>query len=302
MMLLFKIVTIVFLAVIFFIFRKWFLKHYYFLLAFIPIIILILYADYFIQLPGNKKRIESAELEKWKEEHKDNFISEDKINYMDSATKLSKIGEVLYDTTFSVNSLKVHYKEFLIALPANVYSYPSTQAVLEIIDKNDSTIQTITEDIYAIGSPIDKGDGYNMLADDGIFQDYNFDGALDIILRVGNGRDTQALNGEYYLYLYNPDTYKFNKYKKKLYNPVPDEEKKMVYFFNIISSYDEHTITEYCKWVNDSLVLKESIEGIFIPEDSDEHLAKYKITTKHYKDDKVISSKEEIKEVHTDDY
>jgi hypothetical protein len=301
-MVLFKIIAVVFLVALFFIFRKWFLKHNYILLLFIPFIILIIYSDYFIKIGNTNKQGGKAELEKWKQEHKDNFINPEKYNSKDVAISKRKIGDVLYDTTFNVNSLKVHYKEFLVALPANVYSYASTKAVLDIIDKNDSTIQTIYEDIYALSSPIDKDDGYNILEDDGIFLDYNFDGYLDIILRVGNGRDTQALNGDYYLYLFDPGTRKFNKFNKMLYNPVPDNEKKMIKFFNIISSYDDHTLFEYYKWSKNSLVLKESIESIFIPEESDEHISKYKVTTTYYENGKAKIKSQRIDEIIYDNF
>ncbi len=301
-MILFKIVAIAFLVALFFIFKKWFLKHNYILLLFIPIIILIIYSDYFIKVGNTNKLNDKAELEKWKQEHKDNFVNPDKNNSNYNSISKHKIGDVLYDTTFSVNSLKIHYKEFLVAYPRNVYSYDSTQVFLDIIDKSDSTIQTISEYIYALGSPIDKDDGYNILADDGIFLDYDFDGYLDLVLRVGNGRDTQALNGEYYLYLFEPITSKFKKYNKLLFNPVPDKKREMINFYSIISSYDDHTISEYFKWEKDSLVIDESIESIFIPEESDQYISKYKVTTKHYKNGKVLSKNDKIQEMIIDNF
>ena len=223
-MILLKIFAIVFLAVVFFIFRKWLLKHYYFLLGFIPLIVLILYAELLINFPDDKKQNEASELEKWKEEHKDNFNTIDKIQTNGSATNKYKVGDVLYDTIFSVNSLRVHYKEYLVALPENIYSYESTKAVLNVIDKNDSVIQTISEDIYALGSPIDKDDGYNMLANDGIFLDYNFDGYLDLVLRIGNAPNNHALNGYFYIYLFDSTIKKFIKYDKELTNPSPNKD------------------------------------------------------------------------------
>jgi hypothetical protein len=294
MMFLLKLSAIAILAVVFFIFRKWFLKHYYFLLAFIPIIVLILYADYFIQLPVDKKRNESAELEKWKEEHKDNFITQDKINTKDSAISRPKIGDVLYDTTFIVNSLKVHYKEYLVALPESEYSYDSTRVVLTIKNNGGFVVQTINEDIYAIGSPIDKEDWYNIIIDDGIFQDYNFDGYLDLILRIGNAPNNHALNGYFYIYLFDPPVNMFIKYDRELTNPSPNTERKEVECKIIYSTVNPSTETEYYKWVNGELEITESIAFEQLYEQPEKDVIRTKETKTLYKNGVEISRTERI--------
>lgn len=293
-MILLKIAAIAFLALVFFIFRKWFLKHTYFLLAFIPIIVLVLYADYFIQLPENKKTNESAELEKWKKEHKDNFITPDNIKAKDSATDLPKVGDVIYDTTFIVNSLTVHYKEYLVALPENVYSYDSTRVVLIVKDNGGFVVQTITEDIYAVGSPIDKEDWYNILADDGIFLDYNFDGYLDLVLRIGNAPNNHAVNGYFYIYLFDPSVNMFIKYDKQLTNPSPNTERKEVECENVYSTVNPSTETEYYKWVNSELEITESIAYEQLYEQTKEDVIKTKETKTLYKNGVEISRTERI--------
>lgn len=294
MMLLLKLSAITLLAVVFFIFRKWFLKHNYLLLASIPIIVLILYADYFIQLPVDKKQNESAVLEKWKEEHKDNFITQDKINTKESAISRPKIGDVLYDTTFIVNSLKVHYKEYLVALPESEYSYDSTRVVLTIKDNGGFVVQTIKEDIYAIGSPIDKEDWYNIVIDDGIFQDYNFDGYLDLILRIGNAPNNHALNGYFYIYLFDPAENMFIKYDRELTNPSPNAERKEVECENIYSTVNPSTETEYYKWVNGELEITESIAFEQLYEQPEKDVIRTKETKTLYKNGVEISRTERI--------
>jgi hypothetical protein len=293
-MLLLKLSAITLLAVVFFIFRKWFLKHNYLLLASIPIIVLILYADYFIQLPVDKKQNESAVLEKWKEEHKDNFITQDKINTKESAISRPKIGDVLYDTTFIVNSLKVHYKEYLVALPESEYSYDSTRVVLTIKDNGGFVVQTIKEDIYAIGSPIDKEDWYNIVIDDGIFQDYNFDGYLDLILRIGNAPNNHALNGYFYIYLFDPAENMFIKYDRELTNPSPNTERKEVECKIIYSTVNPSTETEYYKWVNGELEITESIAFEQLYEQPEKDVIRTKETKTLYKNGVEISRTERI--------
>lgn len=293
-MILFKIFAIVILAAIFFIFRKWLLKHYYFLLGFIPLIVLILYAELLINFSDDKKQNEAFELNKWKEEHKDNFNTIDKIQSNGSATNKYKVGDVLYDTTFSVNGLKLHYKEYLVALPENEYSYDSTRVVLEVIDKNNQVVQTIKEDIYALGSPIDKKDVCNMLADKGIFLDYNFDGYLDLVLRIGNAPNNHALNGYFYIYLFDSTIKKFIKYDKELTNPSPNKNRKEVECEIIYSTVNPSTETEYYKWVNGELEISESIAYEQLYEQTKKDVIRTKETKTLYKNGVEISRTERI--------
>lgn len=293
-MLLFKIFAIVFLVALFYIFRKWFLKHNYFLLAFIPLIVIILYAEFIFQFPDNKKQNEAAELNKWKEEHKDNFVTADNIQPKDSAIKKPKVGDVLYDTTFSVNGLTVHYKEYLVALPENEYRYDSTRVVLDVIDKNNKVLQTLTEDIYALGSPIDKDDGYNMLANDGIFLDYNFDGYLDLVLRIGNAPNNHAVNGYFYIYLFDSTVKKFIKYDKELTNPSPNSDRKEVECEIVYSTVNPSTETEYYKWVNGELEITESIAYEQLSEQPKKDVIRTKETKTLYKNGVEISRMEKI--------
>lgn len=294
MMILFKIFAIVILAAIFFIFRKWLLKHYYFLLGFIPLIVLILYAELLINFSDDKKQNEAFELNKWKEEHKDNFNTIDKIQSNGSATNKYKVGDVLYDTTFSVNGLKLHYKEYLVALPENEYSYDSTRVVLEVIDKNSQVVQKIKEDIYALGSPIDKDDGCNMLANDGIFLDYNFDGYLDLVLRIGNAPNNHALNGYFYIYLFDSAIKNFIKYDKELTNPSPNKDRKEVECEIIYSTVNPSTETEYYKWVNGELEISESIAYEQLYEQTKKDVIRTKETKALYKNGVEISRTERI--------
>lgn len=294
MIILFKIFAIVILAAIFFIFRRWFLKHYYFLVGFIPLIVLILYAELIINFPDDKKQNEATELEKWKEEHKDNFNTTDKIQSKGSASNKYKVGDVLYDTTFSVNGLKLHYKEYLVALPENEYSYNSTRVVLEVIDKNNHVVQTIKEDIYAIGSPIDKKDVCNMLADKDISLDYNFDGYLDLVLRIGNAPNNHALNGYFYIYLFDSTIKKFIKYDKELTNPSPNKDRKEVECEIIYSTVNPSTETEYYKWVNGELEISESIAYEQLYEQPEKNIIRTKETKTLYKNGVEISRTERI--------
>ena len=294
MMILFKIFAIVILAAIFFIFRKWLLKHYYFLLGFIPLIVLILYAELLINFSDDKKQNEAFELNKWKEEHKDNFNTIDKIQSNGSATNKYKVGDVLYDTTFSVNGLKLHYKEYLVALPENEYSYDSTRVVLEVIDKNNQVVQTIKEDIYAISSPLNDEDWYNVLADEGIFLDYNFDGYLDLVLRIGNAPNNHALNGYFYIYLFDSTIKKFIKYDKELTNPSPNKNRKEVECEIIYSTVNPSTETEYYKWVNGELEISESIAYEQLYEQTKKDVIRTKETKTLYKNGVEISRTERI--------
>jgi hypothetical protein len=294
MMILFKIFAIVILAAIFFIFRKWLLKHYYFLLGFIPLIVLILYAELLINFSDDKKQNKVSELNKWKEEHRDNFNTTDKIQSNGSATNKYKVGDVLYDTTYSVNGLKLHYKEYLVALPENEYSYNSTRVVLEVIDKNNQVVQKIKEDIYAIGSPIDKKDVYNMLADKGIFLDYNFDGYLDLVLRIGNAPNNHALNGYFYIYLFDSAIKNFIKYDKELTNPSPNKNRKEVECEIIYSTVNPSTETEYYKWVNGELEISESIAYEQLYEQTKKDVIRTKETKTLYKNGVEISRTERI--------
>jgi hypothetical protein len=302
MMILFKIFAILFLAAIFFIFRKWLLKHYYFLLGFIPIIVLILYAEFIIHFPDDKKQNEASELNKWKEEHKDNFNTTDKIQSKDSATNKYKVGDLLYDTTFSVNGLKLHYKEYLVALPENEYSYDSTRVVLEVIDKNNQVVQTIKEDIYAICSPLITHDGYSVLGKDGMFLDYNFDLYDDIAIRFLNEQNNKAVNGYYNIFLFNPSTKIFEKYYQALENPYPVKEFKIVRCGYSYSAFNQNLMEEYYEWVKGKLVLIKTVQSIFLEDESDENMARFNVTTTYYKNGKVEMKSQRIDEINYDNF
>ena len=296
MIILFKIVAVVFLVALFFIFKKWFLKHNYKLLLFIPLIILIIYSDYFIKFGNTINQDNKAELEKWKQENKDNFVSTDKNNSKYTPISKRRIGDVLYDTTFSVNSVKVHYKEILISLPENEFSYDLTKVEMQVVNESDSVLQTIKEDIDAISSPLNDEDWYNVLAKKGIFQDYNFDGYNDIVLRVGNAPNNHAVNGYFYIYLFDADRKYFVQYYKELTNPLPNKERKEVECENVYSTLIPSTETEYYKWVNGELEITESIAYEQLNEQPQKDIIRTKETRTIYKHGRVVSKKEKILE------
>lgn len=293
-MILFKIIAVAFLVVLFFIFRKWFLKHNYILLLFIPVIVLIIYSDYFIKIDSTNSLDDKAELEKWKREHQNNFVNEDKNNSNTTVISKRKIGDVLYDTIFSVNSVKVHYKEILAALPENEFSYDSTKVEIQVTDENDSLSQTIKEDVYAIGGPL-SNDPYNLVSATGIFHDYNFDGYKDIVLRVGNANN-HALNGYFYIYLFDAVTKLFIKYDKELTNPLPNKERKEIECEIVYSTVNPSTETEFYKWVNGELEITEAIAYEQLYEQPQKDIVRTKETRTVYKNGAVVSKKERILE------
>jgi len=294
-MILFKIITVAFLVALFFIFRNWFLKHNYILLLFIPVILLIIYSDYFIKIDNTNMLDDKAELEKWKQEHQNSFVNPDKYNSNNTSIGKRKIGAVLYDTTFIVNSVKIHYKEFLFSLPENEFSYDSTKVEMQVVNESDSVLQTIKEDIYAIGSPLSK-DGYNLVSANGIFYDYNFDGCNDIVLRVGNAPNNHAVNGYFYIYLFDAVTKLFIKYDKELTNPLPNKERKEVECEIVYSTAAPSTETEYYKWVNGELEITEAIAYEQLSEQPKINIIRIKETRTVYKNGTVVSKKEKILE------
>ena len=193
---------------------------------------------------------------------------------------------LLIDTTFNVNSVKVHYREFMIAERQDEYSYDSTLAKLDIIDSNNSIIQTINLEIYAMGSPLD----------DQTFLDFNFDGFNDISLQFGNGPgfNAQFLNGYFYIYLYNPSTKHFDKYNQELTNPVPVPEEKEVHCNYVYSTAYPHTLTEKYKWVNGKLSIAESIEDEQLDEQPEKGVILTKEIKKLYKDGLEIKKFESV--------
>lgn len=277
-MILFKIAAIVFLVVIFFIFRKWYLKHNYFLLAFIPLIVVILYAEFIFQFP------------------------EDKNGFSEKIITKIKVGDVLYDTTFSVNGLTLHYKEYLVALPENEYRYDSTRVVIYVIDKNNKVLQTLTEDIYAICSPLITQDGYSVLGKEGMFLDYNFDSYDDIAIRFMNEPNNKAVNGYYDIFLFNPTTQKFEKYIEAFNNPYPEKDDKRVRCWEAYSAYNQNLLEEYYEWVEGKLVLKESVQSTFLEDKSDDDISRIKVTTTYYENGKVKLKSQRIDEIVYDNF
>lgn len=293
-MLLIKFIAIAVLVVLFFLFRKWFLKHNYILLLFIPIIILIIYLDYFVSIGNSNNQNDKAELKKWKQEHQNNFVKTDKNNLNDASISKSKIGDIIYDTTFNVNSVKINYKEILVALPENEFSYDSTIVILSITDEKNVLLQTIKQDIYAISSPLNDEDWYNVLADEGIFLDYNFDGYLDIVLRVGNAPNNHAVNGYFNIFVFNPTGKIFEKYTEELVNPSPDPITKRVVCWNIYSTLIEHYIDEFYEWNKGELELKETVESLFLDDQSNDTIAKFREVKSIYQNGIKIKSTEKI--------
>jgi len=166
---------------------------------------------------------------------------------------------LLRDTTFNVNSIKIHYHEYLI-FKSDEYSDDSTLAKLDITDSNNSILQTITLEINAMSSPLDTDDSYSILGKRGIALDYNFDGYEDLALRFGNAPDNHAVNGYFYIYLFNPNTKTFDRYEEELTNPLPVPEIKKVDCTYVYSTVYPHTLTEFYEWVDDKLMISESIE------------------------------------------
>jgi len=167
--------------------------------------------------------------------------------------------ELLTDTTFSVNSIKLHYREYLVAKSENEYSYNSTLVELDILDSFNIILQEIKIDIYSIGSPLDTKDGYCVLGDSGITLDYNFDGFEDLAIRIGNGANNHAVNGYFYIYLFNPETKKFSLYEEELINPLPNPERKQVECTFVNSTLNPDELIEYYKWLDGKLTISESV-------------------------------------------
>ncbi len=292
-MILLKIFAIVFLGALIFIFRKWFLKHNYFLLAFIPLIVLILYAEFIFQFTDDKKYKEAVELNKWKVEHKDNFVTTDKIQPEHSAIKKLKVGDVLYDTTFNINSLKLYYKESIVSLTQDGY-YDSSSIKIELAGKNNLVSETIYETTEGGCSPLDVKNPYNYLSRQGIFHDYNFDGYLDIAIRTGDTGSRSPLNGYFNIYLFNPESQRFIKYNEELINPFPNNDKKEVECEIIYSTATPSTETDYYKWVNGKLEITESVAYEQLDEQTQKDVIRTKETKTHYKNGVEISRTERI--------
>jgi|WetSurMetagenome_2_1015567.scaffolds.fasta_scaffold07047_2 hypothetical protein len=293
-MILFKIIVLAFLVALFFIFRKWFIKHNYILLLFIPVIILIIYSDYFIKIDRTNNLDSKAELEKWKQDHKDNFVNPGKYNSKDAGINKRKIGDVLYDTTFNVNTIKIHYKEFLVVPPANEFSYDSTRVEMQVIDENDSVLQTIKEDIDAICSPIDSENPYHYFGKEGIFYDYNFDGYKDFALRISNGPNNHSVNGYFYIYLFDAATKNFIKYDEELTNPLPNKDRNEIECEIAYSTTIPSTETEYYKWVNGKLEITESIAYEQLYEQPKKDVLRIKETRTIYRNGRTVSKTEKI--------
>lgn len=168
--------------------------------------------------------------------------------------------KLLRDTTFSINSIKLHYLEYLVVEPENIYSYDSFLVELNIIDSNDLLLQKISLDVYSLGSPLETEDGYCVLGDSGITLDYNFDGFEDLAIRIGNGANNNAVNGYFYIFLFNPSTKNFDRYEEELTNPFPVPERKRVDCTYVYSTAYPHTLTEFYEWVDDKLIISESVE------------------------------------------
>lgn len=242
----------------------------------------------------DKKQNEAAELEKWKEDHKDNFITQDKIGAKDSALKLPKIGDVLYDTTFIVNSLKLNYKESVVSFTQDGYYFDTTGIIIELVNNSNLVLQTIYETTEGGCSPLDKNNPYNYLSREGIFHDYNFDGFLDLAIRTGDTGSRSPLNGYFNIYLFNLDSQKFIKYSEELINPYPNKDKKEVECEIIYSTYNLSTETVYYKWVNGELEITESIGYEQLGAQPEKDIIRTKETKTLYKNGLEISKTERI--------
>jgi hypothetical protein len=166
---------------------------------------------------------------------------------------------------------------------------------IQVTDENDSLSQTIKEDVYAIGGPL-SNDPYNLVSGAGIFHDYNFDGYKDIVLRVGNAPNNHAVNGYFYIYLFDTDRKYFVKYDKELTNPLPNNERKEVACEIVYSTVNPSTETEYYKWVNGELEITEAIAYEQLYEQPQKDIIRTRETRTVYKDGLVVSKKEKILE------
>jgi hypothetical protein len=201
---------------------------------------------------------------------------------------------LLIDTSFSVNSVKVNYREYLTAKAKDIYSYDLTLVKIDVISSKDSIIQTFELPVDAIGSPFYTNDPYCILGDSSITLDYNFDGLEDLALRFNNGPNNHAVNGYYYIYLFNPKTKHFDKYNEELTNPIPIPDKKKVDCTYIYSTAYPHTLTELYEWVNGKLEITESIEYQQLDEQSEKGVILTKETIKLYKEGLEIKKTESV--------
>ena len=175
------------------------------------------------------------------------------------------------DSTFNVNSVKLHYQEFLVAKAVSEFSYDEKLISIDVINSNDSIIQNINFSAIVIGSPLlTKNNPYCILGDSGITLDYNFDGLDDIALWFNNEQNNHAINGYYIIYLFDDSSQHFIEYNEELINPLPLPAKKRIECTYVFSTFEPHTLSNYYEWVNGELVLVESIESQQLSEQPEE--------------------------------
>lgn len=290
-----KIIILALTGLVLIIGRKSFLKNIYTRTGFIIVaLLLFFYSDFLVRPIINLFNPSDTLSSNTNNTISDGILDSSKIiNNPDSIGNSSGSTEYA-DTVFRVNSVRIHFREKLIAPPEDIYSYPTTLAMLNVINENDSVIQKIELEIDAISSPIETDDSYNILGDDGITLDYNFDGYDDLALRFGNGSNNHAVNGYFYIYLFNPETKQFDKYGKELNNPVPDPANKKVDLEYIVSTVYPHTVTDVCEWIDGELVIVESVEYQQIEDDPKDGSQRTKATRTYYVDGKEIRKIEKI--------
>lgn len=201
---------------------------------------------------------------------------------------------LLRDTTFNVNSIKLHYREYLEIKSRSEFGYDTTLVRIDIFDHNYFPLQVINLQIYALGSPLDTKDPFNVLADSGITLDYNFDGFEDLALRFGNAPNNLAMNGYFFIYIFNPETKQFDKYERELTNPLPVPDQKRVDCTSVYSNFNPHTLTELYEWVNDKLIITESIEYQQLSEQPEKNVILTKEIRTFYQDGNKIKEEEKI--------
>ncbi len=127
-----------------------------------------------------------------------------------------------------------------------------------------------------------------------IVYDVNFDGHDDILYKSGFGDNTYAVH--YKCYLYNKGIYEVCEEFENIYSPGIDSANERIYSLNRES--DEHWLYMFYKFIDDELVITDTLDRIFLYDETDE-AGNYQVD---YEECKNINTNVEVKHYSSKDY
>jgi len=254
---------------------------------------LIMLLDSIFQFsPKPKETSVNHHFDKWENKNPDEYMIRQQ-RYSDSIDNLMNPSFMLNDTTFTINSLKVHFKEILIARRESIYGRDSILVRLDVMDGNDSILQRIEQPIYTLDSQLNEEDLYYLLADSGLTLDYNFDGFEDLAIRIDQG-NIKALNGVFYIFIFDSTTNTFQKYDEEFTNPIPIPAEKRIRCEFVQSTIGLHIFYDDYVWENGKLMLVESTEEQQVEGQEKNGIPPTKQTKIYYQNGKEVKRTENI--------